>query len=67
MTSPDKPLAKALRIGTIIKQRHTGEIFRVKCNCSSTKPRNHTLRYVTNNIDDFVYPTTQEVIDGPIL
>lgn len=67
MTSLNRPTADSVRVGTLLKDTTNGEVFKVKCNCPSVFPRYHTLRSVQGNIDKYVLPTTQEILDGPIL
>ena len=64
MTSPNKLLPLSIRVGTYVKNVHTGEVFRVKCNCSASRPRHHTQRTVTANLDNYALASAQEITDA---
>jgi hypothetical protein len=51
-----------IAIGTTMYEKETLRPFIVLCNCSASKPRNHTQRYVSQNRHEFL--TVQEYLDA---
>lgn len=48
-------------IGTPLFSLASNEVFKVLCSCASSRPREHTRRYIMQHLDQYRVPTEQEI------